>query len=55
VPSKPQDKRRRRKYKLAVSRERLGRVAGIGIWTPDRVQKFVLEIGGRLTRDFKGE
>lgn len=39
----------------AGSYGRVGRVAGIGIWTPDMVQKFVLELGGVLTHDFKGE
>lgn len=39
----------------AGSYGRLGRVAGVGIWTPDMVQKFVLELGGKLTHDFKGE
>ncbi|MFL6628069.1 MAG: hypothetical protein ACJ8G1_16635 [Vitreoscilla sp.] len=39
----------------AGSYGRVGRVAGIGIWTPDMVQKFALELGGVLTHDFKGE
>lgn len=39
----------------AGSYGRVGRVAGIGIWTPDMIQKFVLELGGRPTHDFKGE
>ena len=25
----------------------LGRVVGIGVWTPDQVMKFVQELGGR--------
>lgn len=31
----------------AGSYGRLGRIVGIGIWTPDQVLKFVQELGGR--------